>query len=129
MPAISFNAELTDEDGKTMKQKILSGEKKQTIRPKRSDYWLRWGKGDRLVGYWKMRSSEESKKLFESEFAEDPLMIKPNDWTNSLAYNDGFRPRMIDGQKVSALGAMRYWFKEKYGEEYEDMEFVIIRWK
>lgn len=41
MPVISFN---------TTKEKILSGEKKQTIRPKRSDYWLKFKRGDKLVG-------------------------------------------------------------------------------
>jgi len=125
MPAISFS---------TMKDKILSGEKKQTIRPK-SDYWLKWEKGDRLVGYWKMRSSGESEQLFDSKLSEDPfitelfiLSVLDKDkgeyldrlnWLKRLAQEDGFEDYI----------EMQLWFLERYGNKAWDMDFVVIRWE
>ena len=115
MPNISFS---------TLKDKILSGRKKQTIRSK-SKYWLKFEKGDRLVGYWKQQSSDESKKLFDSELAEDPFIVKVEDWTNDLARKDGFEADEI----WPALDNMKEWFEDKYGKDYLDMEFVVLRWK
>lgn len=126
MPAISFS---------TMKDKILSKEKTQTIRPKRSDYWLQWKEGDRLVGYWEMRSPGESEKLFDSEFAEDPFITTPEEWTIELARRDGFRPKRVyhmiykDIVEQNALYSMKDWFWGKYGEGYSDLEYVVIRWE
>lgn len=108
MPAISFH---------TMKDQVRNGEKKQTIRPLRSDHWLKQEEGDRLVGYWKQRS--EAEKLFDSEFSEDPYVTTPADWTEELAQLDGF----------DTLEDMLDWFKSKYGEKYRNKKFVVIRWK
>lgn len=116
MPAISFS---------TMKDYVKRDKKKQTIRLKRSSYWLRWEEGDRLVGYWKMRSSGSTEKLFESRFREDPFIITPDEWTKELAHKDGFRAYDV----WSELDLMEDWFEDKYGKEYRDMEFVVIRWK
>lgn len=126
MPAVSFS---------TMKDKILNGEKKQTIRPKRSDYWLQWEEGDRLIGYWKQRSPGESEKLFDSELSEDPFVTKIyrdrdkeyDKWEfieeinreNKLAIRDGFE----------GLNKMHLWFMSKYGEKCLDWDFVVLRWK
>ena len=115
MPAISFS---------TLKDKILSGEKKQTVRPKRSDYWLQYEEDDYLVGYWKMRSEGASEKLFESQLSEDPFIITPDEWTEELAHKDGFRAYNV----FPALNLMEDWFEDKYGKEYQDMEFVVLRW-
>ena len=117
MPAVSFS---------TMKDKILNGEKKQTIRPKRSDYWSRWQKGDRLVGYWKLRSRGESEKLFDSQFAEDPFVVSSTDFNQELALKDGFR----DNEYFKAVDHMKSWFVNKYTDEFiEGMEFFVLRWK
>lgn len=126
MPAISFS---------TMKDKILSGEKKQTIRPK-SDYWFKWKEGDRLVGYWKMRSSGESEKLFDSELSEDPFVTTPDEWTVLLAIQDGFegRTERIEGQTAAPythdtpLNTMTTWFYKQYGEGWRENEYVVLRW-
>jgi hypothetical protein len=113
MPAISFS---------TLKDKILSGEKKQTIRPKLSDYWLRFKKGDRLVGYWMLRQGGE--KLFDSEFIENPFiatyheLMCHDDWM----VMDGFR---------GVSDAYVNWFRPHYGDMYPhqmEKEFVVIRW-
>lgn len=121
MPAISFS---------TMKDKIISGEKKQTIRPKRSDYWLGYEEGDYLVGYWRMRTEGASEKLFESQLSEDPFIC----YLNPDKYNDGygavnFLESLAERDGFDSMAKMIQWFKDKYGEEYQDMEFVVLRWE
>ena len=113
-PAISFS---------TLKDKILSGKKKQTIRPNNPDtnYWLRFKKGDKLIGFWQMRQGGE--KLFDSEFSEDPFIVKWKDFTHSLMIRDGFR---------NLTDANENWFLDHYGDESGWLpykEFVVIRWK
>ena len=109
MPAISFS---------TMKDKILNGEKKQTIRPLRTNYWLKFKKGDSLVGYWKMRTSE-CEKLFESMLSEDPFIIDLSDFSDELMIRDGFS---------SLKEALQKWFSVKY-LNLVYMDFVVLRWK
>lgn len=116
MPAISFS---------TMKDKILNGEKQQTVRPLKTDYWLRWREGDRLVGYWKQRT-EECEKLFEGEFDEDPFVISSGDFTQELAKRDGF----TDDENFRAVDYMENWFVNKYTDDFiNGMELVVIRWR
>lgn len=123
MPAISFS---------TMKDKILNKSKKQTIRPRLSDWWLRWEEGDCLVGFWKMRT-KECEKLFDSEFSEDPSIVKWKEFTDELMIRDGFES--LDDANFN-------WFLKKYGlrggpaKPYPVFwfidpwkEFVVIRWK
>ena len=110
MPAISFS---------TLKDKILSSEKTQTIRPLRSDYWLKFKKGDRVVGYWKLRT-KECEKLFEGIFIEDPFKIDATDFTEELMIRDGFKD-ITDG--------LNSWFKPRYGPDFVIMDFVVLRWK
>lgn len=110
MPAISFS---------TMKDKLKNGEKTQTIRPKRSDYWLQYNEGDQLIGYWKQRSKGESKQLFKGVMSEDPFVISSKDFTQRLAIKDGFED----------LRKMHKWFKDRYGWDYMDMKFIVIRWQ
>ena len=110
MPAISFS---------TLKDKILSGEKKQTIRPMLSNYWLNFKKGDRLVGYWKMRTPE-CEKLFESRLSENPFVVYLGDFDNDLMVKDGFK---------NINEAMNNWFVPKYGSRPKIDHFVVIRWE
>lgn len=109
MPAISFS---------TLKDKLLSGEKKQTIRPARTDYWLRFKKGDRVVGYWKMRT-KECEKLFESKLSENPFIITMMDFDNELMIQDGFE---------NIINGLYDWFIPHYGWD-KDMKFVVLRWE
>lgn len=112
MPAISFS---------TLKDKILSGEKKQTIRPMNTNYWLRFRKGDRLVGYWKMRT-KECEKMFESTFCVNPFMLRWKDFNNHLMVLDGFK---------DLESANEEWFLPHYGDRFgwwADKKFVVIRW-
>jgi len=112
MPSISFS---------TLKKKIVDGTKKQTIRPLRSSYWLRFKKGDRAIGYWKMRT-KDCEKLFESEFSEDPFIVLRKNFTDNLFIRDGFNS-LTDGEKK--------WFAVKYGpaDLNPNQKFVILRWK
>jgi len=112
MPAISFS---------TLKAKLLSGEKTQTIRPKRSDFWLRFRKGDVLHCWWKLRSGKRE-KLFDAIITE-VFVVKWSDFTDELMIRDGFE---------SLREANRKWFIPHYGENgnvVSDKEFVVIRWK
>jgi hypothetical protein len=113
MPAISFTI---------MQDKLRSGAKKQTIRLIRSGYWLRWRKGDRLVGYWKMRTG--GPKLFESVLAEDPNVVLWCDFTDALLQADGF---------ASMEQANREFFIPLYGLRGEQvipsLRFVVLRWQ
>ena len=110
MPSISFS---------TLKDKILSGEKTQTIRPARTDYWLQFKKGDRVVGYWKLRT-KECTKLFEGVLIENPFLIYLGDFDDELMIRDGFKS-LNDG--------MENWFLPHYGERPEFDYFVVLRWK
>jgi hypothetical protein len=111
MPVISFS---------TMRDKILSGEKKQTIRPY-SEHWMKLKTGDKLVGWWKQRSPERE-KLFESVLSEAPFGIYWLFFTDSLMQRDGF---------YNLDRANAEWFIPHYGEHGEvdaDKPFVVIRW-
>jgi len=109
MPAISFS---------TMKNKILNGKKKQTIRLLRTNYWLKFKKGDKLIGYWKMRTKERE-KLFESELSQNPFVLKMVDFDENLMILDGFKG-LQDG--------MENWFFPHYGDDL-NLRFVVLRWK
>jgi len=100
-----------------LKDKILSGEKKQTIRPY-SEYWLKFKKGDRLVGYWKMRTPN-NEKLFDSVFSEDPFWLDITEFDDELMKRDGFE-NLKDG--------LDNWFGPKYDYPVH-MPFVVIRWE
>lgn len=110
MPAISFS---------TLKDKLLSGEKTQTIRPARTDYWFRFKKGDRVVGYWKLRT-KECTKLFEGVMSEDPFIVYLGDFDDDLMIRDGFES-LNDG--------LENWFLPHYGERPEFDYFVVLRWE
>ena len=110
MPAISFS---------TLRDKLEAGEKKQTIRPLKTHYWLQFKKGDPVYGYWKMRT-KESEKLFESKLSQDPFVVDPSNFTQELMQMDGFKDRS---------DAIKNWFYPTYGPDYVLMNFVVLRWE
>ena len=109
MPAISFS---------TLKDKLLSGKKKQTIRPLRTEYWLQFKKGDPVFGYWKMRT-KECEKLFQSKLSEDPFVVNMGNFNDELMRRDGF---------FSAFDALETWFIPHYGWNV-NAKFVVLRWE
>ena len=102
-----------------MKDKLLSGEKKQTIRPLRTSYWLKFKKDDPVYGYWKMRT-KECIKLFESKLSENPFICYIGDFDDGLMIRDGFD---------SLQDAMANWFLPHYGERPEFDYYVVLRWE
>lgn len=122
MPAISFSV---------MKDKLKQGEKTQTIRLKRSNYWLRYSKGDQLIGYWKQRSKGESEQLFKGVLSEDPFVVTGDEITEKLARKDGFETR-VPSPHVSAISPkdnLITFLKDHYGESWESEEYVVLRWR
>jgi hypothetical protein len=129
MPVISFT---------TLKEKILSGEKKQTIRPNnpKTNWWLKWKKGDKLIGYWKLRSyrgaeADPYKPLFVSIFSEDPFSILWKDFTDELMIRDCFESLKEANEKwfIDNYGLVRYPPEGgEIGIIIPDKEFVVIRW-
>lgn len=120
MPAISHSVK---------KEKVKNGEKKQTIRPMKTDYWLRWEKGDRAIGYWKQRSSGESEKLYESEFSEDPFQITWGMFYDELMRKDGFKSPIPYVSDVA--WANIEFFIPQYGENGRikpGKKFAVLRW-
>ena len=102
-----------------MKDKLLNGEKKQTIRPARTDYWLQFKKGDPVYGYWKLRT-KECEKLFESKLIENPFIIAPCDFSEELMIRDGF---------MSLSDGLENWFIPHYGELPKFGYYVVLRWE
>ena len=109
MPVISFS---------TLKDKLLSGKKKQTIRPLKTEHWLKFKKGDPVYGYWKLRT-KECEKLFESKLSEDPFVVSMSNFNDELMRQDGF---------YDATHALDNWFIPHYGW-HGDMKFAVLRWE
>ena len=133
MVAISFTV---------FKEKIISGEKKQTIRPYSKKRWNSLLKNRKLQLYWKLRTKEaeflkevELKELFKIAFRtyfddlghECVTILKEENGTwreldsggqEDLALRDGF-----DG-----LWDLMEWFYKKYGEDMYKRDFMVIRW-
>ena len=80
---------------------------------------MKFKKGDRVIGYWKLRT-KECEKLFEGILIEDPFKIDATDFTNELMVRDGFKD-ITDG--------LNSWFKPRYGPDFVIMDFVVLRWK
>ena len=114
MPIISFS---------TLKSELINRKKRQTIRPKITDHWLKFKKGDVLIAYWKLRVPEEKHFLFRAALEEDPFVVRWGDFTDELMRRDGFE---------SLEQANRDWFIPMYavnGKVISDKEFVVLRWK
>lgn len=113
MPAISFSV---------LKDKLLSGEKCQTVRkPRKRPLKV----GDVLKVYWKQRTKE-------CEFLGVTKIVKIvrkriDDFTEDDATKDGFEPT-CEGLylELTALNNMHRWFLQKYHDINGDTEFDII---
>ena len=95
------------------KEKILSGEKCQTIRPRRK----RMPKvGETLHLYWKLRTKECERLM--SVPCREVFLIKWKDMRDNLdlAVRDGFND----------LDEFREWFA-RY-EPKDETEFMVVRW-
>ena len=113
MPVISFS---------TLKSELISRKKRQTIRPKITDHWLRFKKGDYLYAYWKLRVAKEKEFLFTERLIEDIFIVRWDGFTDALMLRDGF-DSLEQGNRV--------WFIPNYGVNGKtvlDKEFVVLRW-
>ena len=114
MPIISFS---------TLKSELINRKKRQTIRPKITNHWLKFKKGDYLYAYWKLRVKKEKELLFTEKLIEDPFVMQWKDFTDELMQRDGFD---------SLEQANRDWFIPNYGIKEKvvpDKEFIVLRWE
>ena len=125
------------------KDKILTGEKTQTIRPYSERRWKTILKNRKLQLYWKLRTKEceflkevNLKEMFKIRFEIKWLRLyslgcytfsKEEDGTwremeeeemEDLARRDGFE----------SFKALVEWFKGKYGVGIFTQDFMVIRW-
>jgi|Deesub1362A_J573_1020465.scaffolds.fasta_scaffold00348_26 hypothetical protein len=123
MVAISFSM---------FKDKLLSGEKDQTIRPYSEKRYNQIKNAKRLQIYWKQRT-KQCEKLFDAELVEIFKLA-----SFKKLYNDYLEPFQHLRQNLDELAQrdgfecfheMLYWFRKKYGSKYRDMEFMVIRFK
>lgn len=116
MPVISFS---------TLKSELINRKKRQTIRPKITNHWLEFKKGDTLYAWWKLRERipKEKEFLFAARLIEDPFIVRWGDFTDKLMRRDSFD---------SLEQANRSWFIPNYGKDGKvvaEKEFVVLRWK
>lgn len=101
---------------KVFKDKILSGEKRQTIRVAKP-YYTRLKPGDPLHLYWKPRT-KEMELLHEVPLKRSRLIFW-QDFTEELALKDGF----------SSLVHMQDWFIKTYGEkDAMGQGYMLLEW-
>jgi len=134
MVAISFS------DSKLL-EKLLSGEKDQTIRPFSERRYRQITKIRKLQIYWKQRT-KESRKLFDAELTEIFLIYLINPETKEEW------PHKIENQKLTPLTQeeaeelvrrdgfknireLYAWFKQRYKKQKEKLEgkFMVIRFR
>ena len=114
MPIISFS---------TLKSELINRKKRQTIRPKITNHWLRFKKGDVIIAYWKLRVPEEKHFLFRAALEEDPFIIRWIDFTDELMRRDRF-----DSLEYANMD----WFIPNYGVDGKivpEKEFIVLRWE
>lgn len=112
--------------------KILSGEKRQTIR-RASDKWANVRAGDRLTLYTGLRT-KECRKLGEAVVESiTPIFLTPATGRAWVRLPFGLAGLRDDDLEFIALmdgfpNLSRFWefFAEKYG--FETLEFYVIRW-
>lgn len=112
--------------------KILSGEKRQTIR-RASDKWANVRAGDRLTLYTGLRT-KECRKLGEAVVESiTPIFLTPATRRAWVRLPFGLAGLRDDDLELIALmdgfpSLSRFWqfFGEKYG--FETLEFYVIRW-
>ena len=124
------------------KDKILSGEKRQTIRPYSQSRWNTLLRNRKLQLYWKLRTKEveflkevELKELFKIAFRtyfDDlghecvTIMKEENGKWRELSTEEQLDLAIRDG--FDGLWDFMEWFHKKYGENMYRMEFMVLRW-
>ena len=136
MVAISFSV---------FKEKILSGEKKQTIRPYSKKRWNSILKNKKLQLYWKQRTKEceflkevELEEMFRIRFEIKWLRVSFLGYITVLKEEEDGSWKEIDSDELDHLARcdgfencseMTEWFFEKYGYGIDTMIFMVIRWR
>ena len=99
-----------------LKEKILNGEKTQTIR-RYSEHWARLWPGVKLHLYWKLRTKNcELLLIRHLKHSIGPITF--SEFTESMAVADGF----------NSLEEMQTAFREMY-KDAETQEYIILVWK
>jgi len=124
------------------KEKILAGEKTQTIRPYSERRWKTILKNKKLQLYWKLRTKEceflkevNLKEMFKIRFEIKWLRLY------TLGYYTVFKEdgkwREMEEEEMEDLArrdgfesfkALVEWFKGKYGVGIFTQDFMVIRW-
>ena len=124
------------------KDKILTGEKTQTIRPYSERRWKSILKNRKLQLYWKLRTKEceflkevNLKEMFKIRFEIKWLKLY------TLGYYTVFKEdgtwREMEEEEMEDLArrdgfesfkALVEWFREKYGVGIFMQDFMVIRW-
>lgn len=99
-----------------LKEKILSGEKTQTIR-RWSEHYARLWPGAKLHLYWKLRT-KECELLFVTHLKHSIGPLKFSEFTEELAVADGF----------NNLAEMQEAFREMY-KHADDQEYIVLVWE
>ena len=132
---------------KVYKDKILSGDKRQTIRPYSEKRYKSLLKNRKLQLYWKLRT-KDCEFLKEVEL-KDLFIIKLYSPTNIFDFHSSGYPvghvfrwgdvrwyimspdNIIDLAKrdgFDSVPEMYKWFRNQYGKKVYDMNFMVIRW-
>jgi len=134
MVAISFS------DPK-LREKLLSGEKDQTIRPFKEKRYHQIVRIRKLQIYWKQRT-KESRKLFDAELTEIFLiyLIHPKtgeEWPHRIE-NQELVPMTKEEAKelvrrdgFKSIEELYAWFKQQYRRQKEKLKgkFMVIRFR
>ena len=139
------------------KEKILSGEKTQTIRPYSEKRWLSILRNKKLQLYWKLRTKNTeflkevvAVELFKIMFLEDwddlghkVIIVKRTDNAFSapredFLFNRSERWRDMSVDEIKEMARrdgfddefqMFKWFENKYGKDIWGKELMVIRWR
>lgn len=99
-----------------LKEKILSGEKTQTIR-RWSEHWARLWPGVKLHLYWKLRTKDcELLLIRHLKHTIGPITF--SEFTEAMAIADGF----------NSLEEMQTAFREMY-KDAETQDYIVLVWK
>ena len=133
MVAISFSV---------FKDKVLSGEKQQTIRPFSKHRWDSILRNRKLQLYWKLRTKETEflKEVMVKEIFKIRFHVFWDDWTQECITilketPDGWKEMNAEEQLSLAIQdgfdsvwSMLSWFENRYGKSLAEKEFMVIRW-
>jgi len=136
MVAISFSI---------FKDKLLSGEKDQTIRPFTRQRYLQFAKAREvseegkpsLQIYWKQRT-KESEKLFDAILTElrviaidpDREEMRERVWmVADLKIPEGKVEEIVKRDGFESKEEFFNFFRKKYGSKLKDMYFILIRFR